>query len=55
MRIQCRVIVALLLLSFLLPGRAICEEKTLEKPLEKVSVLAAVRALTERATEVRTT
>ena len=27
----------------------------LEKPLEKVSVLAAVRALTERATETRTT
>ena len=35
MRIRYRVIVALLLLSFLLPGRAICEEKTLEKPLEK--------------------
>ncbi len=35
MRIRCRVTIALLLLSFLLPGRAICEEKTLEKPLEK--------------------
>jgi outer membrane scaffolding protein for murein synthesis (MipA/OmpV family) len=35
MRIRYRVVVALLLLSFLLPGRAICEEKTLEKPLEK--------------------
>ena len=29
MRIRCRVIFALLLLSFLLPGRAICEEKPL--------------------------
>jgi outer membrane scaffolding protein for murein synthesis (MipA/OmpV family) len=35
MCIRYRVVVALLLLSFLLPGRAICEEKTLEKPLEK--------------------
>ena len=35
MRIRYRVVIALLLLSFLLPGRAICEEKTLEKPLEK--------------------
>ena len=35
MSIRYRVLVALLLLSFLLPGRAICEEKTLEKPLEK--------------------
>ena len=35
MRIRYRVVIALLLLSFLLPGRAICEEKILEKPLEK--------------------
>jgi outer membrane scaffolding protein for murein synthesis (MipA/OmpV family) len=35
MRIRYRIVIALLLLSFLLPGRAICEEKTLEKPLEK--------------------
>ena len=35
MRIRCRVTIALLLLSLLLPGRAICEEKTLKKPLEK--------------------
>ena len=38
MRIQCRVIVALLLLSFLLPGRAICEEKPLEKPLWELGI-----------------
>jgi outer membrane scaffolding protein for murein synthesis (MipA/OmpV family) len=35
MSIRYRVVIALLLLSFLLPGHAICEEKTLEKPLEK--------------------
>ena len=35
MRIRYRVIIVLLLLSFLLPVRAICEEKPLEKPLGK--------------------
>ena len=38
MRIRCRVIFALLLLSFLLPGRAICEEKPLEKPLWELGI-----------------
>jgi len=35
MRIRYKVVVALLLLSFLLPGYAICEEKPPEKTLEK--------------------
>ena len=35
MRIRYRVVVALLLLSFLLPVGATCEEKPLEKPLGK--------------------
>ena len=35
MRIHCRVILALLLLIFLLPVNAICEEKPVEKPLGK--------------------
>ena len=35
MRIRYRVLVALLLLSFLSPVSAICEEKPLEKPVEK--------------------
>ena len=35
MRIRYRVIVALLILSFVFPGRAICEEKPPEKPVEK--------------------
>ena len=38
MRIRYRVIIALLFLSFLLPGRAICEEKPLEKPLWELGV-----------------
>ena len=38
MRIRYRVVVALLLLSFLLPGRAICEEKPLEKPLWELGI-----------------
>jgi len=35
MSIRYRALVALLILSFLLPGLAICEEKPLDKPLEK--------------------
>jgi len=38
MHIRYRVIVALLLLSFLLPVSAICEEKPLEKPLWELGV-----------------
>ena len=38
MRIRCRVIVALLFLSFLLPVSAICEEKPVEKPLWELGV-----------------
>jgi outer membrane scaffolding protein for murein synthesis (MipA/OmpV family) len=38
MHIRCRVVFALLLLSFLLPGHAICEEKPLEKPLWELGV-----------------
>jgi len=38
MRIRYRVIVALLLLSFLLPGSVFCEEKPLEKPLWELGI-----------------